>query len=292
MRNLKKEENESEDFSHNYQDGFLEMKKQKEKFLEERMTQEYKKLKTMLLKSHSDQRAILFVSSLPGEGTTTVITQLAKEMLSEGDRKIILVDANLRNPELHKRLGIKKADGLIDILKDITFNQALKSFQNSESENLMKAIDGSDKDKEEELLKSKNREVAAFVKRLLENFEKNVEGFIKKTDYKNLMAISSGVIGEKDTLFPENGNITRLIRYLKRRFDHVFLDGAPGNLYTDSMLLAPHVDGVILVVEAEKTSREIVLKVKGEFESINSTVIGAVLNKQKYYIPESIYKLI
>jgi Mrp family chromosome partitioning ATPase len=49
-------------------------------------------------------------------------------------------------------------------------------------------------------------------------------------------------------------------------------------------------DAVILVIEAEKTRWEVARKAKEELEKAGATILGAVLNKRKYYIPRSIYR--
>jgi Mrp family chromosome partitioning ATPase len=266
------------------------MKKQKNKNLEEKTDQEYKKMKALLLKSYSDYKSILLVSSMPGEGTTSVVTHLAKELIEGLDRKIILIDANFRNPNLHKKLGMSREKGLINIIKDSTFSKAVKLLGDANPAKVAKSLNPSTT--ESVFHSPQNKKVSEFIRKAEEDFENEISQYIKKTDYKNLMALTSGMIEVSDFIFPEDGNLNLLIKCLKKRFDHILLDGAPASLYTDSLFIAPHVDGIILVVEAEKTRREVIMRVKEEFEKIHSKIIGVVFNKQRYYIPESIYKLI
>ena len=52
------------------------------------------------------------------------------------------------------------------------------------------------------------------------------------------------------------------------------------------------VDGVVLVVEAEKTRWPVALNVKEKTEQGGGRVLGVVFNKRKYYIPEWLYRRI
>ena len=58
----------------------------------------------------------------------------------------------------------------------------------------------------------------------------------------------------------------------------------------DGLAVASKVDGVILVVEAEKTRWQTVRKVKDSISRVGGNILGVVLNKRRYYIPQSIYK--
>jgi Mrp family chromosome partitioning ATPase len=79
--------------------------------------------------------------------------------------------------------------------------------------------------------------------------------------------------------------ITNLLRVLRERFDFVILDCAPLNSYSESFFLASKVDGVILVVESERTQKRTIRRIKKELDWGEINVLGVVLNKKKNYIP-------
>jgi capsular exopolysaccharide synthesis family protein len=66
-----------------------------------------------------DQRldSLVVVSSLKGEGKTTVASNLATSY-ARSDRRIIALDCDLRNPQLAKRLGVDAGNGLSTLLRD------------------------------------------------------------------------------------------------------------------------------------------------------------------------------
>ena len=55
--------------------------------------------------------------------------------------------------------------------------------------------------------------------------------------------------------------------------------------YSESSFLAEKMDGVILVVEAERTKTEVVRKIRKDLESTGVNILGVVLNKKRNYIP-------
>jgi succinoglycan biosynthesis transport protein ExoP len=58
---------------------------------------------------------IVVTSPRSGAGTTTVAMNTAFALAAQG-RKVVLVDANLRNPQLHEVVGVAEAPGLLDVL--------------------------------------------------------------------------------------------------------------------------------------------------------------------------------
>ncbi len=59
--------------------------------------------------------ALLITSALPGEGKTTVAANLGTVMAQAG-RKVLLVDADLRHPDLHRLFDVPNRRGVADLL--------------------------------------------------------------------------------------------------------------------------------------------------------------------------------
>ena len=77
---------------------------------------------------------------------------------------------------------------------------------------------------------------------------------------------------------------------LKEKFDLILIDSSSDNNSSEGVALSRHVDGVIIVLEAEKTRRQTVLKLKNRIIANGGTIIGVVLNKRRYHIPAYIYE--
>jgi non-specific protein-tyrosine kinase len=59
-------------------------------------------------------RRILVTSATPQEGKTTVSSNLAV-VLAQGERKVALIDADLRRPQIHRKFGVSNNMGLSDL---------------------------------------------------------------------------------------------------------------------------------------------------------------------------------
>lgn len=83
-----------------------------------------------------------------------------------------------------------------------------------------------------------------------------------------------------------------LLQQAQQRYDTILIDAPPLIGSPESPPIAAFVDGVVIVVHSGKTKREVVqrsLEMIGQFEG---NVLGLVLNRKKYYIPEFIYRRI
>jgi capsular exopolysaccharide synthesis family protein len=71
---------------------------------------------SLRLKDESkNARAILVTSTIPGEGKTFVSTNLATTFAAHGER-VVVIDCDLRKPNVHKSLGLENSKGTIDIV--------------------------------------------------------------------------------------------------------------------------------------------------------------------------------
>ena len=93
--------------------------KQKAKYQRFFYQEAFRNLFTSIRFLNSDQplRSIAITSSLPAEGKSLVNVLLAKT-LSEMGQKVLLIDADLRKPQLHTRLGLNNLRGLTNVLTD------------------------------------------------------------------------------------------------------------------------------------------------------------------------------
>ena len=77
----------------------------------------YKSLRTNIQYSSADKKieSILVTSADPAEGKSTISSNLALSFAQE-DKRVILIDCDLRKPSIHKQFRVSNAIGLSDLL--------------------------------------------------------------------------------------------------------------------------------------------------------------------------------
>jgi non-specific protein-tyrosine kinase len=76
-------------------------------------------------------RTFVITSPVVGEGKSTTAANLALSMAHSKDKRVALVDCDLRRPTLHTLLGIKMKDGVVDVLEEkASLESALVPIQN------------------------------------------------------------------------------------------------------------------------------------------------------------------
>lgn len=69
------------------------------------------------LRNHHPLRTLLVTSSMAGEGKTFVTSNLARSFIRQTERRVLVIDGDLRCPRLHTALGAPSAPGLSDYLR-------------------------------------------------------------------------------------------------------------------------------------------------------------------------------
>jgi Mrp family chromosome partitioning ATPase len=77
---------------------------------------------------------------------------------------------------------------------------------------------------------------------------------------------------------------------VKKRFDLILIDSAPAAVAPDSIALSRYADGVILVIEAERTRWAAAENLRDRILKNGGTILGVVFNKRRYHIPNRIYR--
>lgn len=81
-----------------------------------------------------------------------------------------------------------------------------------------------------------------------------------------------------------------LLWTVRSKFDIVLVDCPPITDSTVGPRLSQMADGVILMVDAGKTRWQVIQNQMREFQMNQGNVLGVILNKRKYYIPNIIYR--
>jgi Mrp family chromosome partitioning ATPase len=115
-------------------------------------------------------------------------------------------------------------------------------------------------------------------------------GFARRATPDNLWLLPSGSASSDPDLLLTPDRVRLQIEELRGSFDHLVINAPPINLYAESLALSQFVDGVVLVLEAHSTRREIVWRVKTWLDDLNLPLVGIVLNSRTLPIPDIVYR--
>ena len=117
---------------------------------------------------------------------------------------------------------------------------------------------------------------------------------VKTDEATGLNVLTSGPIPPNPAELLGSDQMRRLMAALQARYTYVVVDSPPISSFTDGVLVATMVDGVLLVVHGGKSSRHIVRRSKQLLNDVGSKVFGVVLNNvnlqsHDYYYYQSYY---
>ena len=148
-------------------------------------------------------------------------------VLKQLNNKALLVDANLRNPEVHGKLDLSNEIGLSNILNSkASTENVLQTIKNSENKILTA---GSELSNPSEQLSSRK--------------------------------------------------MKKLLAKLSESFDYIIINGHPITEVTDTLALATATDGVVLVVEQNRTKMNDLLHVKKLLADIDVDLLGVIYSQ-------------
>jgi Mrp family chromosome partitioning ATPase len=117
-----------------------------------------------------------------------------------------------------------------------------------------------------------------------------IRSFAKRTERENLWLLSSGSHGDDSLNLLSCDRMKERMLELRSEFSFVLIDAPPLNTYADGLVLGRLVDGVVLILEANATRREVALRIAESLRTANIRVLAAVLNKRTFPIPSALYK--
>lgn len=186
-----------------------------------------KALRTNLIFSGPDIKAIGLTSFSASEGKSTISFQLAASFAQAGKR-VLLIDADLRKSVLASRLRIR---GKVDGLSHFLAGQA------------------------------------------------NANELICETDIPNFYLMFAGTRVPNASELLSNKNLEKLIAALKDIFDYIIVDTPPIGQVIDCAVIAPKLDGVLMVVDTTHNSYKLERRIKQQLEMAGAKILGAVLNR-------------
>jgi capsular exopolysaccharide synthesis family protein len=116
--------------------------------------------------------------------------------------------------------------------------------------------------------------------------------YVQPTRLSNLSVLTTGGTSRGALGNFSPAAIARLMARLKSDYDFVVFD-APALLeFPDAFALAPHVDAVLLVVEADRTLVDDARRVMRELEQAGTRTAGVILNRRRDYTPRLFRRLL
>ena len=189
--------------------------------------EQYRQLRTRLSLAEGANavRTVLVTSPQKGEGKSITSANLALTMAQELQRRVVLVEADLRKPSLQQLFGLPPGPGLSDYLTGAV-------------------------------------ELAQVMKTLPDH---------------HLTVIPAGTTPGNPAELLGSTAMRRLLDQLRTTFDRVILDTPPVLPLADVAILAPIVDGALIVVRAGYTPKSAIENALRAFDS--SRLLGVVLNE-------------
>jgi len=122
-----------------------------------------------------------------------------------------------------------------------------------------------------------------------------IDVVVKQDEKSKLFLLPSGPIPPNPAELIGSEQMAALLKMLQNRFTHIVVDSPPIASFTDGVLIASMVDGVILVVHAGKSSKQVVRRSRQLLNEIGAKIFGVVLNnvnlnsQDNYYYYQSYY---
>jgi non-specific protein-tyrosine kinase len=101
---------------------------------------------------------------------------------------------------------------------------------------------------------------------------------LQETEVPDLWVLASGALPPNPADLLGSQRMGDVIAALKAEADQVLLDAPPVVLVTDAAVLSTQVDGVLLVIGAGKTRREMARTAVQRLEQVNARIVGSVLS--------------
>lgn len=211
--------------------------------------------------AHKGIKTIYVTSCSRSEGKTTSAVHLAYALSTGGNRNVLLIDGNSHWPKIHELFDTHAAPGFTDLL--LSNGGGRSSAEDSPEGRTAPGPPGVPEHESDDLF--------------------------RPTVYRGLTVMTNGTEPPGDADILIENRLSAKLADLRDRYDFIIVDGQAVVESSYATVLANRFDGVILVIECEKTKWEIVQMAVDKIHKIGGTVLGVILNKRKYYIPRFLY---
>ena len=183
-------------------------------------------------------RSVLVTSASAGDGKSTVAWQLAVVDAMAGQR-VLLVEADLRNPSLHDIIGLEPTRGLSEVL-----------VHEAELEDAIRTVPAVP-----ESAKGGNAQPTQTVDVLLAGWKPPNPGQLIESEH-----------------------MQSLLKEAEEEYDIVVVDTPPLSLVSDAIPLVNKVSGVVVIVRLAKNTRNALTALKDQLLHLGAPTLGVVVN--------------
>jgi Mrp family chromosome partitioning ATPase len=215
-------------------------------------------------------RSVLVTSAASGDGKSTVSWNLATAAALAGAR-VLLIEADMRNPTLAARLGATPKLGLSDLL---TYDGELVDavMHMTLVESVGSRVEGAEPEERWRVNRAHNGHRNG-------TNETNGHGNAKLHVLfagKRLGVDSPGVPNPMAIL--ASAGMRELIATTEGLFDLVVIDTPPTALVSDAIPLVKYVSGVIVVTRIRKNTRDTASQLRDQLDNLRARTLGVVVN--------------
>ncbi len=118
----------------------------------------------------------------------------------------------------------------------------------------------------------------------------NVDEALINIGIDNLTVLPAGKIPRNPAELLGSVKLKNLVSLLKTKYDYIIFDTPPIIPVTDAGLLGAQTDGLIMVIQANRTQKGIVDHAEGLLKQAQAKVLGYILTNIQYHIPGYIYR--
>jgi polysaccharide biosynthesis transport protein len=191
------------------------------------------------LKDEGGAQAFMVTSPAPGEGKSEVAANLGV-VLAEAANSVILVDANLRHPELAGYFGSTDSEGLATMLEDAKHPQTVVADWSARAE-----------DRSSMLSSNGSRP-------------------------GQLKVIGNGSPGPNPAATLSNGRAAGIFQALRGKAQFLIVDAPQVLGVADTAILTRLIDGALLVVHGQKSTRREVEHARRALDNAGTRLLGCV----------------
>ena len=106
----------------------------------------------------------------------------------------------------------------------------------------------------------------------------NVNDLLYETDVEGLYIMFAGKLVPNAAELLGNKSFERLVKALRDTFDYVIVDTAPLGQVIDCAVIAPVLDGTVMVIDAARNSYKLERRMKTQLEKSGAKILGVILN--------------